>query len=74
MLIQTTGYASEDEMIGKVITIPIFIFILQLILVIYYKRNYKTISFWLLIALGIIIFLFLIAFLYISALARGFQH
>lgn len=74
ILIQTTGYISENEMLEKVIIIPAFIFILLLLLVIYYKNNHKTISFWVLIALGIITILLLMAFIYITALGSAFQH
>lgn len=65
---------SEDQMIINFVVLGILFFILQLVFVIIYKKGTKTLAFWFLILLGLLLSSSLGALWYFIQLGKAFIH
>ncbi len=59
------GYTTEDQSIHLMYILISFIFLMNLIYVIYYRKNYKTCTFWLLIIVAIAYIIISLLYIYL---------
>lgn len=59
------GYVTEDQSIHYLFLAICFVFALNLTYVLYYKQNYKTLSFWVLMITSILFIISTLLYLYL---------